>query len=188
MGLPADLVPAYAVNEIAAGRIATVEPDLKAEAIETIDARGKIVLFVGKLDARNAQERMQGIKEELNGSNVTILDTRTDDTERVLEAFDARMKFVLPLSWPAAAENPQGRYGVGIQLFGRLKPGVTLEQARADSSAVARRISQDNRLDEKQMTDVMLLPLKLMAPTVALPPVTITSPDVTGASKVKTAL
>ena len=41
---------------------------------------------------------------------------------RVLEAFDARMKFIVPLSWPAAAENPQGRYGVGIQLFGRLKP------------------------------------------------------------------
>jgi hypothetical protein len=30
---------------------------------------------------------------------------------RELEAFDARMKFVVPLSWPAAAENPQGRYG-----------------------------------------------------------------------------
>jgi hypothetical protein len=41
---------------------------------------------------------------------------------RELEAFDARMKFVVPLSWPAQAENPQGRYGVGIQLFGRLKP------------------------------------------------------------------
>jgi hypothetical protein len=44
---------------------------------------------------------------------------------RELEAFDTRMKFVVPLSWPPAAENPQGRYGVGIQLFGRLKPGVT---------------------------------------------------------------
>ena len=44
---------------------------------------------------------------------------------RTFEAFDARMKFVAPLSWPAAAENPQGRYGVGIQLFGRLKPNVS---------------------------------------------------------------
>ncbi len=50
---------------------------------EALPSGGKIVLFVGKLDARNAQERMQGIKEELTGSNVTILDTRTDDTERV---------------------------------------------------------------------------------------------------------
>ena len=36
---------------------------------------------------------------------------------RTLEAFDARMKFVVPLSWPPAAENPQGRYGVGINLY-----------------------------------------------------------------------
>ena len=51
---------------------------------------------------------------------------------RVLEAFDARMKFVVPLSWPPAAEDPQGRYGVGIQLFGRLKPGITAGQANAE--------------------------------------------------------
>ena len=55
---------------------------------------------------------------------------------RVLEAFDARMKFVVPLSWPRAAENPQGRYGVGIQLFGRLKPGVTTGQADAEAKTL----------------------------------------------------
>ena len=44
---------------------------------------GKIMLFVGKLDARNAQERLQGIRETLQGSNVEILDVRTDDTDRV---------------------------------------------------------------------------------------------------------
>jgi putative ABC transport system permease protein len=46
------------------------------------------------------------------------------------------------------------------QVVARIRDGVTLEQARADASAVARRVSQDNRLDEKQMTDVILLPLK----------------------------
>jgi ribose transport system substrate-binding protein len=50
---------------------------------ETLPEGGKIMLFVGKLDARNAQERMQGIKEALQGSNVQIVDTRTDDTDRV---------------------------------------------------------------------------------------------------------
>ena len=58
---------------------------------------------------------------------------------RELEAFDARMKFVVPLSWPAAAENPQGRYGVGIQLFGRLKPGVTAGQADAEAKVLEKR-------------------------------------------------
>ena len=58
---------------------------------------------------------------------------------RVLEAFDARMKFVVPLSWVPAQENPQGRYGVGIQLFGRLKPGVTAGQADAEAKTLEKR-------------------------------------------------
>jgi putative ABC transport system permease protein len=58
---------------------------------------------------------------------------------RQLEAFDARMKFVVPLSWPPAQENPQGRYGVGIQLFGRLKPGVTAGQADAEAKVLEKR-------------------------------------------------
>src|SRR5258707_1294141 len=58
---------------------------------------------------------------------------------RVLEAFDARMRFVVPFSWPPAAENPQGRYGVGIQLFGRLKPGVTASQANAEAKILEKR-------------------------------------------------
>jgi putative ABC transport system permease protein len=58
---------------------------------------------------------------------------------RVLEAFDARMKFITPLSWQPAQENPQGRYGVGIQLFGRLKPGVSASQADAEAKIIEKR-------------------------------------------------
>ncbi len=58
---------------------------------------------------------------------------------RELEAFDARRKFIAPMSWPPAAENPQGRYGVGIQLFGRLKPGVTAGQADAEAKVLEKR-------------------------------------------------
>ena len=64
-------------DNVAAGRQAG---DLIKEALPQ---GGKIMVFVGKLDARNAAERLQGIKESLNGSNVTIIDTRTDDTDRV---------------------------------------------------------------------------------------------------------
>jgi predicted permease len=58
---------------------------------------------------------------------------------RELEAFDARMKFVVPLSWPQAAENPQGRYGLGLLLFGRLKPGVSASQADAEAKVLEKR-------------------------------------------------
>jgi ribose transport system substrate-binding protein len=50
---------------------------------EVLPGGGKIMLFVGKLDARNAQERIQGIREVLNGSNIEILDVRTDDADDV---------------------------------------------------------------------------------------------------------
>jgi ribose transport system substrate-binding protein len=44
---------------------------------------GKIMIFVGTLDAQNARERYAGIKESLAGSKVEIIDVRTDDTDRV---------------------------------------------------------------------------------------------------------
>ena len=50
---------------------------------EAIPEGGSIMLFVGKLDARNAQERIQGIKEALTGSSVSIIDARTDDVDDV---------------------------------------------------------------------------------------------------------
>jgi ribose transport system substrate-binding protein len=50
---------------------------------EVLPDGGKIMLFVGKLDARNAQERIQGIKEALEGSKVEIIDVRTDDVDSV---------------------------------------------------------------------------------------------------------
>lgn len=43
---------------------------------------GKIMLFVGKRDAQNAHDREMGIRDALKGSNITILDVRTDDTDR----------------------------------------------------------------------------------------------------------
>jgi ribose transport system substrate-binding protein len=50
---------------------------------EAIPDGGSIMLFVGRLDARNAQERTQGIREALDGSNVRIIDIRTDDADDV---------------------------------------------------------------------------------------------------------
>lgn len=50
---------------------------------EALPQGGKIMVFVGKLDARNAQERLQGIREVLQGSSIQIIDVRTDDTDRV---------------------------------------------------------------------------------------------------------
>ena len=44
---------------------------------------GKIMIFVGKKDAQNAQDRYAGIQEALQGSNIQILDIKTDNTDTV---------------------------------------------------------------------------------------------------------
>ena len=64
-------------DNVAAGRQAG---DLIKEALPQ---GGRIAVFVGKLDARNAQERLQGIKESIAGSTIAIIDVRTDDTDQV---------------------------------------------------------------------------------------------------------
>jgi ribose transport system substrate-binding protein len=50
---------------------------------EALPNGGKIMVFVGVLDAENAKQRYQGLKEALVGSNVSIIDVRTDNTDRV---------------------------------------------------------------------------------------------------------
>jgi len=49
---------------------------------EALPNGGKIMIFVGSMDVNNAKERFAGIKKELEGSKVEILDVRTDETDR----------------------------------------------------------------------------------------------------------
>jgi ribose transport system substrate-binding protein len=44
---------------------------------------GKIMVFVGKIDAQNAKDRFEGIKEDLQGTNIQILDVRTDNADPI---------------------------------------------------------------------------------------------------------
>lgn len=90
-----------------------------------------------------------GKKLRLDGENYDIIGI----APRVLEAFDARVKFIVPLSWPQQAENPQGRYGVGIQLYGRLKPGVPVGQADAEAKTLERRYYETMPPAGKQFVD-----------------------------------
>src|SRR5258707_3561430 len=50
---------------------------------EALPEGGKIMVFVGVLDAANAQQRYQGLKEALQGSKIQIVDVRTDGADRV---------------------------------------------------------------------------------------------------------
>jgi ribose transport system substrate-binding protein len=50
---------------------------------ECLPNGGKIMLFVGHSDSQNAKERAGGITKALEGSNIQIVDIRTDDTDVV---------------------------------------------------------------------------------------------------------
>jgi ribose transport system substrate-binding protein len=50
---------------------------------EVLPNGGKIMLFVGGLDAQNAKDRLAGIKQELAGTKVEIIGVRTDEGDPV---------------------------------------------------------------------------------------------------------
>ena len=50
---------------------------------EALPNGGKIMVFVGYADAQNSKDRFGGIRKELEGSKVEIIDLRTDDTDVV---------------------------------------------------------------------------------------------------------
>jgi len=49
---------------------------------EALPEGGEIMVFVGTLDAQNAQDRLKGIEDVLEGTGIDIIDTRTDETDR----------------------------------------------------------------------------------------------------------
>jgi ribose transport system substrate-binding protein len=49
---------------------------------EVLPNGGKIMMFVGTMDAQNAKDRYTGITNELAGSNIQVIDVRTDETDR----------------------------------------------------------------------------------------------------------
>jgi ribose transport system substrate-binding protein len=74
----------------ASKRVAYIGTDNVAAGVEAgkmikecLPDGGKIMLFVGHSDAENAKERYAGIKKALEGSNIQIVDIRTDDTDAV---------------------------------------------------------------------------------------------------------
>lgn len=74
----------------ASKRVAYIGTDNVAAGVEAgkmikecLPNGGKIMLFVGHSDAENAKERYAGIKKALEGSNIQIVDIRTDDTDAV---------------------------------------------------------------------------------------------------------
>jgi ribose transport system substrate-binding protein len=71
-------------DNVAAGRAAGEEMK------KAMPNGGEIALFVGKLDVANAAERKQGIEEALTGSKIIVVETFTDETDRMKAQVNVR--------------------------------------------------------------------------------------------------
>jgi len=63
---------------------------------EVMPQGGEIMIFVGKADTQNSKERVQGIKEAIAGSQIVIMDIRTDNNDKVVaksNVSDALVKY-----------------------------------------------------------------------------------------------
>jgi ribose transport system substrate-binding protein len=63
---------------------------------EALPQGGRIMVFVGTMDAQNAQERHRGLKQALEGSKIEIIDIRTDEGDTVrakMNAADSLVKY-----------------------------------------------------------------------------------------------
>jgi ribose transport system substrate-binding protein len=88
---------------------------------------GKIMVFVGKREVQNAQERFEGLKESLQGSKVEIVDLMTDDANPINARDNA---------YEALKKNPDlaGMVGLwsynGPAIVQALRPGGRLDKVK----------------------------------------------------------
>ncbi len=110
----------------------------KLFAIEhSLPGNDKVVVLTQSFWQSQFSERLDVLDESIriDGELFKVIGVAA----RSIDAFDPRVKYFVPLSWAPDAVNPQTRYGVGIQLFGRLKPGVTIAQADAEAQNLEER-------------------------------------------------
>jgi ribose transport system substrate-binding protein len=83
---------------------------------------GKIMIFVGDKDAQNAHDRIQGVEDALKGSNITVVDIRTDNTDHALAKQNAA---------DAMTANPDLAAEVGIWSYNGPAIASAVEDAHA---------------------------------------------------------
>ena len=120
---------------IAGGRIAAVEPDIKAEATDTIDARGKIVV-PGLLDIHTHAARVKDGPAICLADGVTgFIDAGSQGAERI----DEVVAITRSAPQPARALINIGRAGI-------LPDGDTMDLSRADVGAARAAIERHREI------------------------------------------
>jgi putative ABC transport system permease protein len=90
-----------------------------------------------------------GQKIRLDGESFTI----TGIAPRALESFNARVRFVRPISWNPDSVNQIARHGNNPQLFARLNPGTSAALAEEQVNTVERRFYETAPAATKEFID-----------------------------------
>ena len=96
---------------------------------EMVQGQHRVVVLAHKFwqNAYGSDPEVVGQTMQLNGQPFTIRGV----APRSLEALYPETRLYIPLSWNPEQVNPMGRHGNGPRLYGRLKDGVSIEQAIA---------------------------------------------------------
>ena len=95
----------------------------------------------------------------LNGDDYTVIGVIPEDFNYTGNNFDRSKDVYVPIGqWNEPAFRDR-KVAMGMDAVGRLKPGVTFEQAKADTDALGRHLAEEYP-DANKGTGISLLPLK----------------------------
>ncbi|MGB0993825.1 MAG: ADOP family duplicated permease [Akkermansiaceae bacterium] len=97
---------------------------------------------------QSAWENDYGADPDIIGKEVRFLNENTyiivGVAPRITEAFDSQLRFFIPRGISARERNPQRRYTGGTHLWGRIKSGISHEEAMAQLEIIEARWHQAN--------------------------------------------
>ncbi len=129
------------------------EVDCTAEMFEVLGIKPIIGQFFTLKNSRFGEEKVVVLTESFWRSHFNgdpgVLDKPirvNEETYRIigvapraLEAFNARVRFLRPISWKPDQVVPQMRYSCTLPLFARLKPGISANQGLEDVGRLEQR-------------------------------------------------
>lgn len=100
-----------------------------------------------------------GRRIALNGTDYTIIGVLPSGFSLRMQSFPQESMVFVPIGQWNDSIFRDRKAGLGMRAVGRVKPGVTLSEARADMDSVARNLAQAYPVDDKD-SGITVIPLK----------------------------
>jgi predicted permease len=125
------------------GRWFTAEEDRLGGAPDVVISAG---LWKRKF---GSMSNIVGGRLTLNGTGYTIVGVLPTNFQLRMQAFPTNIDVFVPIGQWTDPVFQNRSAGMGMKAIGRLKPGVTVDQARADMDAIANRLAESYPVEDK---------------------------------------